>query len=789
MADISQREIQDAVRDGTQEGLAGLSDKLSQAITAGLDKLGSTLGVNLQALKNLPQVATGVATSGDANKAFETTVTIASKALGEKLGGILSTIAGVLIDIRNDSRAMGSIGVGQGNVPGMRYEAQQAGYANVNDAIKHLAEQDKSIKGGGKSMDEAAKNFMDFAKEMRSNPEIINLLKRGIIRDEDIPRIAAIAAGGKTSQLSDPAQRAKLAQDTVALADSIEKQVKAYGLNRDALYQNSQALNNSAEEQLKMQALRSDAERQNVKEMQTNAAAQGESIQKIISSLAAGQRLTREQQLTLQMATGGRGGQFRSAVREMQRTANLAADDPLRIAARNRYDRELANMNSAQNRRRFAQIGMNTTDPDLRNAALNLQRENQAKASQGATQQQYPNLTPAEAKQLQMNIAQQNMLGYTQDSALRKPGEKPTPNAEAESLKLISEIYISARTNAVAATGAFADLNKELGKSPEKLKPIRDFFEFLFGKTEDTADKKKKEVMDPTVDMFKQIIQSKLPTNQRGENNPLRQGLQVNAPGGNITISNPTSVNVAAPNSSGPPPNPLANPLRETRGKGTLGETGAPLEAKDVVAQLHKGETVLNPAQLSNLINGVTNTALGNVSTTVSSINKTTDKKSEIDIKPVKVDLGAIGAGADVSKQIPRKASDPIADLGKMFERMIAEMKPSAKLETPTLKLPDEFGSTKAKLNDEEPISFPKIKDAFADFKPETEESIELPKEPELRPEAPIAEGKVELKDLHDELIQLNTHIKQLIEHSADISESANRQIRATEKSSSNRFA
>ena len=64
-----------------------------------------------------------------------------------------------------------------------------------------------------------------------------------------------------------------------------------------------------------------------------------------------------------------------------------------------------------------------------------------------------------------------------------------------------------------------------------------DFFEFLFGKTEDTADKKKKEVMDPTVDMFKQIIQSKLPTNQRGENNPLRQGLQVNAPGGNITIT------------------------------------------------------------------------------------------------------------------------------------------------------------------------------------------------------------------------------------------------------------
>jgi hypothetical protein len=58
--------------------------------------------------------------------------------------------------------------------------------------------------------------------------------------------------------------------------------------------------------------------------------------------------------------------------------------------------------------------------------------------------------------------------------------------------------------------------------------------------------------------------------------------------------------------------------------------------------------------------------------------------------------------------------------------------------------------------------------------------------------EEPTFEGqsdKVGLKDLNEQLVQLNTSIRQLIQHSADSVETAGKQVKATKGLSGNRFA
>jgi len=63
----------------------------------------------------------------------------------------------------------------------------------------------------------------------------------------------------------------------------------------------------------------------------------------------------------------------------------------------------------------------------------------------------------------------------------------------------------------------------------------------------------------------------------------------------------------------------------------------------------------------------------------------------------------------------------------------------------------------------------------------ETEYAIE---EPNFEEQS----SKVGLNDLNEQLIQLNTSIRQLIEHSAETVETASKQVKATKRLSGNRF-
>lgn len=815
MADIDPKDLQNAVRDGVREGISDsgvgksgpgldtdkLANTLKTSFETAIQSLGGVLGVKLDALTKAPQAYMGVMGSSNPNDALNVAVANTIKILPEKLQGIADGIkyfVGVLNEIRSDSRAMGNIGVGQGNVPGMRYAAQQAGYPDINSAVEGLKGTDKTLKGVGQTYDQAAGRFFEFAKEVRQDPQIKMMLDRGIIRDEDIPRLAAIAAGGKTQMLDTEEGRRRLAQQTSALGTQIEQQVQAYGLDKDAVLKHQQTLNNSADEQLRNQALRNDAERQGLKEIEVKSQAQGESMQKIIAGLYAGQRLSKDQQIMLQMATGGRAGQLRSAVREMKRTSGLADDDPAKIAARERYERELANMNASQNKQRFAQIGLNTADPSVRGAIETLQKENQAKASQGKTQLD-TGLSPANARQRQMAAGAQNIYGLKQESVLNPDGGK-VRNEEAETLKLISTISQQARSNAVAATGAFADLNKELGKAPEKLKPIYNFFDYLLGPASQTAEEKKRAAYDPMLDILNGMLNPvKGSGNTSGVPRDRSENPTVNIPNSTVNLNNPSVVNVGPSGNTAPSgvnSDRSANPLLQ-RGTGTLGETGFPIELKDTIAQLHKGETVLTPGQLTNLINGSSSSMLNNITSTISSITgggSTTrslsqdSKSKEAEQKIENVRAQYEKDRADITSKI-RENMGPDAKHSEVLKAL--KTNPAAK------DLESQMRNTIASLTEtvrvgtsvEQTGIVPSLTDAFKGFNNEPAEVEEvIAEEPKSQFEE-IGAETISLKDVRDELIQLNTNIRQLIEHSADMADSATRQIRATESLSGNRFA
>jgi hypothetical protein len=117
------------------------------------------------------------------------------------------------------------------------------------------------------------------------------------------------------------------------------------------------------------------------------------------------------------------------------------------------------------------------------------------------------------------------------------------------------------------------------------------------------------------------------------------------------------------------------------RAGGTLGETGNAIETKDVMALLHKGETVLTPEQQKNLMSNIRTEAIGDVINKLTSTsNKTSDlgKLPGIDIQKLaktlattasKVEVtnwpqnfGVQGAQSSAEKKEEKKAEDKKED-------------------------------------------------------------------------------------------------------------------------------
>ena len=730
--------------------------------------------------KELPQVASGFLNVRDASDAAKNSLN-AVAAGAERTFGVLGKVAAESFKFIDQYRELGNqankIGIGQLDYAQLTTEAQKAGYRNGKDYIDQLAKTSgNSLKTIDQSNELSSRKFLDFAKDLQGTPEAQKLKGLAGVSREEIAQIAAIAAGGKTTQLNSKEGREDLLAKTAEMSNNINRLATVTGQDRGQIIASMQEYNKSARGQLELQAVGNDQTRDALQQSRVATAGLGQSMQNITSTIIAGGALNKDQRTQLQVSTGGRAGQYMRAARDVRRTSGLAEDDPQKIAAKERLQAEVARANEYQNSKQFAQRALTTQDTAQRAAYERAQAENTQKFGQGATQRA-TGLTAEQAQRAQLvGLGDAAINGRTQEGRDRPYGAPGTQNQGARAAQALNSVYESAAMNAASASGELSRLNKELGQSPEKINAVREGLERAFGRNtnQDEADKRFKDAGTKIVETL--------------------------TPG-----ASPKVVKEREAAGEGP---------QRKREHGTLGEIGQVTEPKDITARLHKGETVVTPEQMKNLLSGTASSTINDImkSATISSVtgggSTTRSTVENDDAKAAKKELEAIKAqfqnekndirtqvkgnlGADAKPMDVVRAMRDNPQAKALEARMQeATAKLSARVSAGTkINNAVEPGINRTTINDSESESAESISSKLSTVKSnklttESDETEYTSEEPKFEEQS----NKVGLNDLNEQLIQLNTSIRQLIEHSAETVETASKQVKATKRLSGNRF-
>ena len=712
----------------------------------------------------------------------------------------------------------GKVGIGQGNGQAAQGAAMGAGYDDLKDQIAAIQKYGVAQQSYGRSADDANNKFGDFAKKLQDEDLTGKLKSLGLNTAREIANVASLAAAGREEMMNSPEGRKKLAEETAVLAAEIHKTAGATNRSRESIVEEMMLRKASAQSIQEDRAYRTDAERSAANSMRTATAGMGKSMQDITSRIAAGGYLNKTQRTELQVATGGRAGQYMAAVRDNRRTANMADNDPQKIAAKERLDREIALANANVASQRFNRQAMVTQDPD-RKAAMDKMTLEFAEAGRQRAVMKETGKDPVAAREDMRRRAGANLEGRTQEGIDLPAGAPGTMNEAGKVAQTMQGLAENFRKNTAGMNIALGELNAEMGRSPGLIKGL-------------TA------VGTVGGAIPENMTQDQATQNNYKNLNPIKR--VVGMDGGPDAEANREAA-------TGPGAAKLRKNQPAGRDHGTLGETGSPTEPKDIIAKLHKGETVATPEQLRNLMSGSASNAIselmksatskatptaptGNIdiskitsglkeiTTTISSVSgggsTTRSMVENDDAKAAKKELEAIKAQFQTEKNDIRsqvkgnlgpdaKGMDVIRAMrdnpqAKALEARMQEA--SAKLSerissgttTKTVTEPGAgSGINKLSINDMMDNSLAgSLSDKLTAIKGDTEieqpEEIKQPKE-EIQLEE--SSNTVGLKDLNEQLVQLNTSIRQLIQYSSESVDTATKQVRATKSLSGNRFA
>ena len=277
----------------------------------------------------------------------------------------------------------------------------------------------------------------------------------------------------------------------------------------------------------------------------------------------------------------------------------------------------------------------------------------------------------------------------------------------------------------------------------------------------------------------------------------------------------------------------------ESRDGGTLEKTGSPVEPKDVIAQIHKGEAVLKPEAVQNM--GIKMSEMSKmVSTTISSASgpgvsgggKGEDETSAIESIRARLQ-DRISKVAELQKAASerelsdkeksdlriaengvRRAANNLADefaRQNEADKKIKEIKEESKakeiavsktatLDIDAAKKQIGFGGIALPNFDEiekkaTKISPPKLAEDKAKADAEAKKKAEEAKKKDASTattgdkKATASVGEVTLKDLNASLQQLNISMKQMLTYTQQTATAAQAQVKATKGLSGNKFA
>jgi len=580
---------------------SGLLNTLIQKVDALITAItGSKTAENLS---NASQVALAVTGLKDASN-------LASRAINDLAGSVpvfgrALKAAGVDLNEYLKIAQQGSQqGVGQGNASELQERALQSGFKNVQEYLDYLKQNyNNSMRTIGRTAEDSSKKLADVAARASGTSEGQNLLKRNLITSDQLAQIAGIAAEGKSGMLKEASGRQELAEETAKLATMMQANAQVTGVSVDQQLRNRKESQTNSNDQLRMQALTNDQQRLQYTQNKALLEGQGKAMQDLTSTIYSGGRLSKDQQQLLQAATGGRGGQYIQAVREQRQTAGLAAEDPRRIEANKRLQDIVAQMSVYQASPEFARRAQTTSNADQQRAMGTLQEQNTEKYAIRNIMQE-SQVTPAEARRRATEMALQQGRGFKQEGLYDK---EQVPNVGAKPFEVLAEANEQARKTVVAVATEINKMTLALGNNTTALDGLRTAMTPLAGPKDQTQQQR----TDLVRDMFNGKPGS---TGAPPGTDPVTgKPLTVETPVVNVQSSGPVTVTTTtpapAPAPAPPTPAPATIPVEGTRGKGTYGETGATAEIKDVVAQLHKGETVLTPDQRENMIKDSANAA------------------------------------------------------------------------------------------------------------------------------------------------------------------------------------
>jgi hypothetical protein len=594
--------------------------KSFEKLSTRLEEMAKAVGNYTDAVKQIPAAILGYRSSEAPSKAFQD----AANLFGTGVGNFVRHIDQLRLEAQRNS----NVGIGDGDPVRQRARFQAAGYEDNAAGLKGVTDAagnfKSSLAGAGYGANDASQKFLDFAGVLRQEKAVANLINKNIISAADVPKLAQIAAQGQTSSLDTPESRKKLAEAMAREAEMINRMSSAYGISRDRLIDNAIAMNDNTESQIRQGALGDDAARSALRTAKTISMAGGATMIDLVEKLTTGSRLSKADRATLSVGTMGMGGQLTAAAKDVQATKNLEMTDPRRIAAEEKLAGVQAEIRARLISPEAQRLANSMKEGPMRDALVTSISEARLVGTAEKKIRDEQKVGYAESAK----IAQQNIGGagargeLTQTSGANKPKDADG----AKVFQTVSELTEAYSKNAAAATVALAGLNEQLGKNAEVIDQIKKALTLPVGPASESVKDKAENIQKPIDEIVKFLNPNGPSKEVRGPGMTPSGDLIVTTPSVNITSPNVTVTGVTPAQPAGQPPvatpaatpaappaappasrlNPdgTIRPVTETRGTGTLGETGFPAEMKDVVAKLHKGETVLTPEQMKNLISG-----------------------------------------------------------------------------------------------------------------------------------------------------------------------------------------
>jgi len=251
-----------------------------------------------------------------------------------------------------------------------------------------------------------------------------------------------------------------------------------------------------------------------------------------------------------------------------------------------------------------------------------------------------------------------------------------------------------------------------------------------------------------------------------------------------------------------------------TRDTGTLGMTGQLFEPKDFMGKVQKGETVLTPQQLENLVKGIGESTGIELPTEFKTIFQTIETNIKTMPKPADMQgqtelLNAVLTNVNAAMQGSKKEGAKPLDANEVMEKVKKDMSSAAgqlkaqmsstnpeALYQSAFKAQKMFGNLDAIIPNNPLTKTGEAAKSIPDSTKKAKEAEDAKKEEATKKTAdatapktntttssptPLA-GKSTLDDLNAQLIQLNKTMGELVSYTAEAASTAEKQVRATKR-------